>query len=182
MILSSAPPLSYGQTIATLAVPSDPTTLSTGALLFQCGLCNNGQLFSVVGVEIAPLNGTYTGTLSGTLTTAFPVNSTPISGTASVTLTQSTTPNSSGQFPLTGTVTFPSSARAGTSPLTGTVSGVGITLNNPQPCGEPPVCNVIAPPINLTAYTNPTATQITVSNLSYEGSSTAALAGTLTLQ
>ena len=175
--------------MATLAVPSNPTTLSTGTLLFQCGLCNNGQLFSVVGAEIAPLNGTYTGTLSGTLITSSQTTPTPVSGTASLVLTQSTIPNSSAQFPLTGAVTFPSSTDLGTTTLPGLVSGVGIWLND-EPCVQPfgyPVCNVIGPGSTLRAYTSPTATQITVTSLNtlsdMNGTDTSViLTGTLTLQ
>ena len=60
-----------------------------------------------VGVQIAPLNGTFTGTLT--------VSTTPsMSGTGSLSLTQSTTPNADGSFSLTGTVTFPSNSGIGT--------------------------------------------------------------------
>jgi hypothetical protein len=131
-----------------------------------------------VGVQIAPLNGIYTGTLTGTLTTISPATSTPITGTASVTFTQSTTPNSSGQFPLTATVTFPSASGLATASLGGTVSGEGIALSYYSAA-------VIGPGITLAASTNPTATQITVSNLSYIGGGTdiyVTLTGTLTLQ
>jgi hypothetical protein len=186
IVLNSTPPLPNEQITAALAVPSDPTTLSTGTLQFQCGPCNSGQLFSVVAVEIAPLNGTYTGTLSGTLTTASPVTSTPISGTASVTFTQSTTPNSSGQFPLTGAVTFPSSSGIGTTTLPGLVSGITIELSS-EPCIFPfsnVSCNVVGPGFVLFAYTNPAATQITVTSLggSDEAGTGVSLTGTLTLQ
>jgi hypothetical protein len=134
-----------------------------------------------VGTEIAPLNGTYTGTLSGTLFVA-ESNVAPIavSGTASLTLTQSATPNSSGQFPLTATVTFPSSTGLDTAldQLGGTISGEGIALSFYSTA-------VIGPGISLTGSTNPTATQITVSNLSYAGGGTGinvTLTGTLTRQ
>jgi hypothetical protein len=103
-----------------------------------------------VGVEIAPLNGTYTGTLTDSAAPS-------MSGTGSLTLTQSSTPNASGAFPLTGTVTFPT---LGTFPLTGTVSGEGIALNY---CSTA----VIGPCISLTGSANPTATQITASNLTW---------------
>ena len=134
-----------------------------------------------VGTEIAPLNGTYTGTLSGTLFVA-ESNVAPIavSGTASLTLTQSATPNSSGQFPLTATVTFPSSTGLDTAldQLGGTISGEGIALSFYSTA-------VIGPGISLTGSTNPTATQITVSNLSFIDGGTGinvTLTGTLTRQ
>jgi hypothetical protein len=108
------------------------------------------SLSPAVGVEIAPLSGTYTGTLTDSAAPS-------MSGTGSLTLTQSSTPNASGAFPLTGTVTFPT---LGTFPLTGTVSGEGIALNY---CSTA----VIGPCISLTGSANPTATQITASNLTW---------------
>jgi len=144
-----------------------------------------------VGVQIAPLNGTYTGTLSGTLNTYSPFTSTPITGTTSVTFTQSATPNASGQFPLTGTITFPSSS--GMSPVTlpGLISGIPIWLNN-EPCVPPfseyAVCDIASlTGSTLNAYTNPTATQITITSLQNSSPSGTtetgiALTGTLTLQ
>jgi hypothetical protein len=142
-----------------------------------------------VGVQIAPLNGTYTGTLTGTLTTISPATSTPITGTASLTLTQSATPNSSGQFPITGTATFPSGSGMGTATLPGLVSGITIELST-EPCVFPfsnVSCNLIGSGSVLFAYTNPSATQITVTNLqniNTSGTPEAAitLTGTLTLQ
>jgi len=132
--------------------------------------CTAIFLVPSVGVEIAPLNGAYTGTLTD--------SSAPgMSGPGSLTLTQSATPNSSGAFPLTGTITFPSNSNLGTYTLTGTVSGEGVTLN---------FCSaaVIGPCVALTGYTNPAGTQITVTSLAYSGGGTntsAAFTGTLTL-
>jgi hypothetical protein len=126
---------------------------------------------SAVGVEVAPINGTYTGTLTDSATPS-------MSGTASLTLTQSTTANTSGQFPLTGTITFPSSSGLGTASLGGTVSGIGLTLGFYSTA-------VVGPNISLTAYTNPTASQITITNLGFSSgiaSENAAYTGTLTLQ
>jgi len=136
-----------------------------------------------VGVQIAPLNGTYTGTLTGTLgtigTTGLPRHIASL--LASLTLTQSSTPNSSGQFPLNGSITFPSSSNLSTTTLAGTVSGEGIALAN-VPYANP----VAGPTITLTASTDPAATQITVTNLDYTGPALgtpyATLTGTLTLQ
>jgi len=188
LTLNSTAALPANQITTTLSVPAIPTNLSTGTLKDACGLCSNGFLASVVAVQVAPLNGTYTGTLSGTLYTDY--QTTNISGTVSLVLTQSTTPNSSGQFPLTGTVTFPSVSGAGTATLPGLVSGITLELSD-EPCTLPPfgyaVCNVIGPGSTLRAYTNPTATQITVTGLSNinesnENSVDTSLSGTLTLQ
>ncbi len=105
-----------------------------------------------VGVEIAPLNGTYSGTLTDSVDPSF-------SGTATLTLTQSATPNAGGSFSLGGKLTFPVSSGFGTYPISGTISGEGVTLYDPTPG--------IVPVVSLTASTNPVATQITVSNLAF---------------
>jgi hypothetical protein len=122
-----------------------------------------------VGVQIAPLNGTYTGTLTDSASPG-------MSGTGSLTLTQSTTPNADGSFSLTGTLIFPSNSGLGAYKLSGTISGEGITLYDPTPG--------IVPVVSLTASTNPAATQITVSNLAFAvtASDIVTFTGTLTRQ
>jgi hypothetical protein len=176
-----------------LTVPSDYNNLSTGTLIVAGTYNPLVTTTSVVAVEVAPLNGTYTGTLSGTLTTytSGTLTTAPISGTVSLALTQSTTPNSNGQFPLTGTITFPSGS--GMSPVTlpGLISGIPIWLNN-EPCvtefSEYAVCTISSQTgSTLNAYTNPTATQIAITNLhnsSVSGTTNTGitLTGTLTLQ
>jgi hypothetical protein len=125
------------------------------------------SLSPAVGVQIAPLNGTYTGLVIDPVSNLFPGNP------ATLTLTQSTTPNSSGQFPLSGTITLPGSF--GTFPLAGTVSGEGITLSDPSAAPN-------SPSITVTGSANPTATQIGV-YITYSGSGTgASFTGTLTRQ
>ena len=127
------------------------------------------SLSPAVGVQIASLNGTYVGTLTDS-------SSPTLSGTAALVLTQSTAPNSSGQFPLSGTITFPSGSGFGTAPLAGTVLGEAISLSDPSAAPN-------SPSITLTASANPTATQINISNLAYSGSGTSAtFTGTLTRQ
>jgi hypothetical protein len=124
-----------------------------------------------VGAEIASLTGTFRGTITSS---AAPSKN----GTATLTLTQSSTPDSSGAFPLSATIVFPSASDLGTDPLTGTVIGEGLTLN---------FCSaaVIGPCISLSGSTNPAATQITITNLTFSdpGSNTfATFTGTLTRQ
>jgi hypothetical protein len=124
-----------------------------------------------VGVQIAPLNGTYTGTLTDSASAS-------MSGTGTLTLTQASTPDSSGAFPLTGTLTFPGSSGIGTGtyPISGAVSGEGITLGYLSAA-------VIGPAISLTGSTNPAATQLSVSNLTWaETGPSFTFTGTLTLQ
>ena len=172
--------LTLGSTPAYLGVqltlPSNLTTLATGNLSAGCppppsgGACYTAiALFPAAGAEIAPLNATYTGTLTNSASPG-------MSGTGSLTLTQSTAPNASGAFPLTGTVTFPSNSGLGTYTLSGTISGEGLTLYDPTPG--------IVPVVSLTASTNPAATQITVSNLAFAvtASDTVTFTGTLTRQ
>jgi hypothetical protein len=137
--------------------PSTNTVVPVGViggcvypLNYQGPECLAITSISAVGTSIAPLNGTYTGTLTDSTTPS-------LSGAGSLTLTQSTTPDSSGAFALTGTITFPT---LGTFPLTGTVSGEGIALNY---CSAA----VIGPCIALSGSTNPAATQITVTNLTF---------------
>jgi hypothetical protein len=114
-----------------------------------------------VGVEIAPLNGTYTGTFTESASTV----ASPIpSGTVSLALTQSPTPNASGQFPLTGTLTFTGGGcTMAQVPLSGTVSGEGVALNWYSVA-------VGMGSVNLAASTNPTASQIAVSGLVFSPS------------
>ena len=120
-----------------------------------------------VGVQIAPLNGTYTGTLTDSASPG-------MSGTGSLTLTQSTTPNADGSFSLTSTLTFPNISGLGAYKLSGTISGEGITLYDPTPG--------IVPVVSLTASTNPAATQITISNLAFAVTASDIVTFTGTLQ
>ena len=134
-------------------------------------VCN--AIFSVpsVGVEIASLTGTYTGTLTDS-------SAPTLSGPATLVLTQTTTPNSSGQFPLSGTITFPAGSTFGTAPLGGTVSGEGITLSDSSAAPN-------SPTVNVSASASPDGSQITVTNLLYSNFGPGAVfiyTGTLTRQ
>jgi hypothetical protein len=178
LAFNSTAPLPAGQITATLSVPANPTDLSTGTLNIMCGVCANGQQVQIVGAEIAPLNGTYTGTLTETIT------SPAISKTVTLVISQSTTPNSSGQFLLSGTFTWDNVDNILSSfPFVGTISGEGIYI-------EPTVIAVTpGPAFIITGYANPTATQITVPYLAFYPYPTVAnppvvpvYTGTLTLQ
>ena len=131
----------------------------------QCTVINGAPS---VGVEIAPLNGTYTGTLTASTQSD--------SGQATLTLTQYTLPNSDGSFSLNGTLTFPASSGFGAHQVGGVIRGEGINLVglNPDPFLD----------FSGTASTNPAATQITVNNLSYPvtTSNVVTFTGTLTRQ
>jgi hypothetical protein len=123
------------------------------------------------GVSIASLTGTYLGTLTES-------NSSTLSGTATLTLTQSAAPNSSGQFPLSGTITFPSGSGFGSVPVGGTVAGEGVTLSDSSTAPN-------APTANITAVAKPDGSQVTITNLIYSGYGPGAVflyTGTLTRQ
>ena len=150
-----------------LTLPADPTNLATGNMTVGCpppppggATCTVIALFPAAGAEIAPLNGTYTGTFTESASTlASPIPS----GAVSLALTQSSTPNADGSFPLTGTFSFIGGGCDSGFPLTGTVSGEGITLNWTE----------IAPywgAITFTASTNPAATQIAATSVVFANS------------
>jgi hypothetical protein len=168
-----------------LTLPAGFNTPSNGVIQWGCipvgpgsPTCSNILETPAVGAEIAPLNGTYTGTLTETIT------SPAISKTVTLVISQSTTPNSSGQFPLSGTFTWDNFDNILSSfPFVGTISGEGIYI-------EPTVIAVTpGPAFIITGYANPTATQITVPYLAFYPYPTVAnppvvpvYTGTLTLQ
>jgi hypothetical protein len=123
-------------------------TLTAGALPSQSPVCNAilGNA-PAIGTQIASLTGTFTGPVdvSPTLPTS--------PGTVTATLTQSATPNASGQFPLSGTVTFTSGTCSISTPVAGTISGLGLTLATPA---NP----ISAETVSLSAATSHTASQI----------------------
>jgi hypothetical protein len=168
---SAAYAISYTSPSANMVIPVGIITGCVYPLSYQGPECLAiASINPAVGVQIVPLTGTYTGTLT---------NGTPsMSGTATLTLTQSATPNSSGAFPLSGTITFPSGSGFGTVPLGGTVAGEGITLSDSSTAPNSPTAN-------LTAAVSPDGSQITVSNLLYSNFGPGAVfiyTGTLTRQ
>jgi hypothetical protein len=159
LTLAPTPPYFYVQ----LAVPANPTTVSTGTMSMIGQFCALATAPGpAVGVEIASLTGTFAG----------PVTSSSASGNLSLMLTQSATPNGSGQFPLTGTLTFSNGAcvENGLASLAGTVSGIGLTLD--------------AQNISVAASTNPAATQLTATSITLPPGSCASgvFSGTLARQ
>lgn len=141
---------------ATIAVPESYTA---GTWQITGGACAM-PVTAISIAQFAPATGTYTGVLNVLdVTTGLPVAGTATSVTAAV--TQATTPNADGQFPLSGSVTATGSC-SGTFPITNEVvtggafmpismtaplgvlsGGIGptatslIALFNPQPaCGS----------------------------------------------
>jgi hypothetical protein len=128
--------LDSGFLVTKLQVPANPqTTPAIGTLTGGGYLCQALLSGSAIGMQIAPLTGTYTGTVVA-------ANSNPPSttGIATLVLTQSATANATGQFPLTGTLQFASPLCTNTVAVTGTISGTGYTLAS-TPAGTPPVSN-----------------------------------------
>jgi hypothetical protein len=159
LTLAPTPPYFYVQ----LAVPENPTTVATGTMSMAGQICALATAPApAVGVEIAPLTGTFAG----------PVSSNGATGNVSLTLTQSDTPNSSAQFPLTGTLTFSKGVciESTLASLAGTVSGVGLTLTSQN--------------TSVAASTNPAATQLSVTSIVLPPSSCASgtFTGTLVRQ
>ena len=154
-----------------LTIPADFSGTATGTLAGGGYLCLAIMGASpVTATEIASLSGTYTGTLTDSASPG-------LGGTATLILTQSATPNSSGQFPVSGTVMFPSASGFGTAPLGGTISGTGISLSGSSAAPN-------SPSIDLTASTNAGASQIAISDVTYSSGSlpSTSFSGTLTRQ
>jgi hypothetical protein len=167
--------LAFATTPAYLGVDltetSDPTTVASGNLYLGClpppagsATCTVIALVPAVGVEIAPLNGTYTGTLtesSSSLSSPIP------SATVSLVLTQASIPNAYGLFPLTGTLTFNGGGCSSSYSISTTISGIGIPSANIPSMPSPSQAIQLPAPVTIIGYTNPTASQITVSSLDF---------------
>ena len=136
-----------------------PTAFSTGTLtagaLPGSGVALRNAILgnapACPSTQIASLTGTFTGPVDVSPT----LPSSP--GTVTATLTQSATPNASGQFPLTGTITFTSGSCSVSTPVAGTVSGLGVTLATSVVPANP----VSAEMVSLSAATTHTASQLT---------------------
>ena len=101
--LSLAFPIAGGEASINASLGSTPQTLSYGSFQIVGGSCAIGATPSTIA-QYAPLTGTYAGTFN---LPASQSNVPTAGSTISVTavLTQATTSNSSGQFPITGTIT-----------------------------------------------------------------------------
>lgn len=120
----SSPTSASGSTIKTQLHPSaTPNPIENGTIEIDgtsCALASS----SAIGVEIAPLNGTFDGQLiAGAIGSGASV-----AGTASLILSQSSTPGTDGQFPLTGSLSYVLGTCSGTIALSGNASGVGLLL------------------------------------------------------
>lgn len=91
-------PISGGTATITATLPQNPQTFTPSSLQIVGGTCSMPATDMFI-IQFAPVTGTYAGTLTTSGTPA-------TSATVSAVLTQSTTPNADGQFPLTGTLTI----------------------------------------------------------------------------
>ncbi len=126
--LSLTVPISGGVATITASLPQNLNSFISGTWQISGGACAMPVTPMIIS-QYAPATGTYTGTFnvlaSGTLT--------PIPGTATAitaVLTQSTTPNADGEFPLSGTITATGACTASLAFTNGIVFGDGI-LNQP---------------------------------------------------
>jgi hypothetical protein len=143
-----------------LAVPANPTTVSTGTMAVTGQFCALAMAPApAVGVEIAPLTGNFGGQVTSVEDPMVPLGTV---ANVSLALTQASAPNASGQFPLTGSITYTNHSCVETIPVTGTVSGVGITLAS----ASAPVSGQNY--VSFAGSTNPAATQLMASNILFE--------------
>ncbi len=113
---------------------------------------------SAIGEQIENTTGTYTGTISpGTL--GSPALGT--SGTASLSVAQSSSPAADGQFAATGSFSYAIGTCSGTIPLSGTVSGVGLILSGSDGASPYPQT------LSIVATSNPAATSISAGFLDF---------------
>jgi len=96
-------PVGGGTATLTATLSTNPETLVNGMYKVTGGTCAMPSTAMQIG-QFAPLTGTY----SGTFNAVNLLSGQPLAGTSTAitaVLTQSTTPNSNGQFPITGMVT-----------------------------------------------------------------------------
>jgi hypothetical protein len=111
-------PIAGGEASINAALGSNPQTLAYGSFQINGGSCAIGATPMTIA-QYAPLTGTYTGTFNlPNAQSNVPVANSSISVTA--VLTQATTSNSLGQFPITGNITV-------TGACTDSVSFAGFT-------------------------------------------------------
>ena len=175
----TSPMLSSGSTIKTQLTPSATVPGFYGGTIEVDGGSCAAASAAALGVEIEPVTGTFngplvTGPLGGPITTA---------GSASLVLSQSSTPSTDGQFAVTGMLSYTLGDCVGSAALSGGASGVGITMS------EAAVAPLSEPAVAFLGLTDPAADKIQVESLDFAsfsctGSqpSTHVYGGTLTRQ
>jgi len=113
-------PIYGGVATITATLAPDPQTFTPGSLQIAGGTCSM-PASSINIVQFAPVTGTY----FGMLTTS---GRNPVKADITEVLVESTTPNSDGLFPLTGTMTIRGPCAETTPLVSETVSGNSIYL------------------------------------------------------
>ena len=161
-------PIGGGTATITATIGSNPETPATGSFQIAGGTCAMSAA-SMTITEYAPVTGTYTGSLTNMQNgTASPVTAV---------LTQSTTANGNGVFPLTGTVTLTGQCNI-SFVISSSYSYVRADLVEAL-SGAP---NTTSPILSLWGYTDPTASTITRAALEGDQSGCDIFEGTLTRQ
>jgi hypothetical protein len=156
---------------ALLVVPTNASLLATGTVSSSGEVCALAFSGPGVGVQITAPSGSYSGSVTSGQTT----------GTVTLSsVTQSTTPNTSGQFPLTGTLAYTATGCTESLPVTGTISGTTIALTS----ATAPVAGQNY--VSFAGSTNQGATTLTATAISFApspcsttASSTSTYTGTL---
>jgi hypothetical protein len=134
--LTLSVPISGGTATITATIGDSYNYFNSGTWQITGGACAMPST-KITMAHIAPATGTYTGTFSVldlTTLTFEPGSATAITAV----LTQSTTPNADGQFPLAGTITTTGDCNGTFTLVDEVVSGGGITLTPPL-TGSPTV-------------------------------------------
>jgi hypothetical protein len=138
-----------------------------GLVVTGSGQCTMGGI-ALRGEEIAPLTGTFTGSLTST---------SGVTSSFTVALKQSVG-NSDGQFPESGTITVASSSCANVFSLTGTVSGLTLTATLTPTSGPPATATLATEP----PYGNSTAPLSLSINITGTGCNAGSFTGNLAKQ
>jgi hypothetical protein len=123
LTLTSAPFAGTSVVKVQLAIPALATSYSAGTIEISGGNCTEPST-AALGSLFAPLTGVYAGSV-------LPGPSNPATtggGPATLTLTQSSTPNSTGQFPLSGTLSLTLGSCSLSRALTGNANGIVANL------------------------------------------------------
>jgi hypothetical protein len=137
-----------GGTATISSTITTPESYTNGTWQIVGGACTMPAT-AIEIAQFAPATGTYTGVVNVMNTTT----NLPIPGTATnltVTLTQSTTPNTDGQFPLSGTITATGACTASLTITNEFVTGGIFIPNLTQPSSS----------VNFTGGILPTATTL----------------------
>lgn len=128
-------PVAGGMATIYATLTGNPQTLADSTYQISGGSCAMSAV-STTMAQFAPVTGTYSGTFNVPDTYGMPRAGTDITVTA--VLTQSTAANSSGQFPLTGTITATGACTYSSTITTGGVTGggMGVTTNGGAGSGD----------------------------------------------